>query len=81
MQSNLQIKSGVVGGTLFKINFMQQNDFQIKSGVIGGTLFSTAFNISLNDMFFTIIMAAIGAAVSFFVSMFLKRFFGDKKNT
>ena len=57
---------------------MQHNDFQIRSGVVGGTLLSTVFNISLHDVFFTIIMAIIGAVVSFFVSKILKRFFGDR---
>ena len=63
---------------VYKVNNMQQNDLQLRSGVIGGTLLSIAFNISLHDLFFTIIMAIIGAIVSFFVSKFLKRFFGDR---
>ena len=63
---------------IYKINFMQQNDLQLRSGVVGGTLLSTAFNISLHDVFFTIIMATIGAVVSFFVSYILRKLFSDK---
>ena len=53
---------------------MLQNDIQIKSGVVGGTLLSTVF---------TIIMAIIGAIVSFSVSTLLKWLFfrKQKKNT
>ena len=57
---------------------MFQNDIQLRSGVVGGTLLSTAFNISLNDVLFTVVMAFIGAVVSFFVSYVLKRLFSEK---
>ena len=62
---------------------MLQNDIQIKSGVVGGTLLSTVFTISLDDILFTIIMAVIGAIVSFSVSTLLKWLFcrKQKKNT
>ncbi len=62
---------------------MFQNDIQIKSGVVGGTLLSTVFTISLDDILFTVVMAIIGAVVSFFVSSFLKWLFykKQKKNT
>ena len=62
---------------------MLQNDIQIKSGVVGGTLLSTVFTISLDDILFTIIMAVIGAIVSFSVSTLLKWLFFRKlkKNT
>ena len=62
---------------------MFQNDIQIKSGVVGGTLLSTVFTISLDDILFTVIMAVIGAIVSFFVSTLLKWLFfrKQKKNT
>tara|TARA_R110002050_G_scaffold263909_1_gene404556 strand:- start:982 stop:1170 length:189 start_codon:yes stop_codon:yes gene_type:complete len=62
---------------------MLLNDVQIKSGVVGGTLLSTVFTISLDDVLFTIVMAVIGAVVSFFVSAFLKRLSSKsrKKNT
>lgn len=58
---------------------MLQNDLQLKSGVVGGTLFSTIINISFNDILFTVIMAVIGAVVSFFVSCLLRKVFSDKK--
>ncbi|WP_236548114.1 hypothetical protein [Polaribacter septentrionalilitoris] len=63
--------------------YMLQNDIQIKSGVVGGTLLSTVFTISLDDILFTIIMAIIGAIVSFSVSTLLKWLFfrKQKKNT
>ncbi|WP_457617553.1 hypothetical protein [Lutibacter sp.] len=58
---------------------MWQNDLQLKSGVFGGTLLSAVLNFSLHDVFFTVVMAIIGAVVSFFVSYILKRLFSDKK--
>ena len=58
---------------------MLQNDLQLKSGVVGGTLLSTALNISLDDVFFTVVMAVIGAVASFFVSLLLKWLFPSKK--
>jgi hypothetical protein len=53
-------------------------DPHIKAGILGGTLFSAFFNITLNDIVFTVVMAGIGAFVSFIVSYSLKRLF--KKN-
>ena len=58
---------------------MLQNDLQLKSGVVGGTLFSTIINITFNDILFTIIMAAIGAVVSFAVSCLLRKLFSSKR--
>jgi len=58
---------------------MTTNNLQIKSGVFGGTLLSTVFNISLHDVIFTVVMAVIGAVVSFFVSYALKRLYKSKK--
>jgi len=55
------------------------NDIQIKSGVIGGTLLSTVFNISLNDVLFTIVMTISVAVVSFFVSYVLRWLFKNNK--
>ena len=55
-----------------------ENNLQIKHGVFGGTLLSTVFNINLHDVVFTIVMAVIGAVVSFFVSYALKRLFRSK---
>jgi uncharacterized membrane protein YeaQ/YmgE (transglycosylase-associated protein family) len=57
---------------------MQQNDLQLRSGIVGGTFLSTIFNISLNDFVFTVVMAVIGAVVSFFVSCLLRRLFSKK---
>ena len=56
---------------------MQQNDLQLRSGVVGGTFLSTIFNISLHDVVFTVVMAVIGAVVSFFVSCLLRRLFSE----
>ena len=47
-------------------------DHNIKSGVFGGTLLSAFMNISWNDILFTIVMASIGAVVSFIVSLILR---------
>ena len=57
---------------------MTLNNLEIRSGVIGGTLLSTVFNISLNDVIFTIVMAVIGAVVSFGVSTLLRWLFTSK---
>ena len=43
-----------------------------KAGTAGGTLFSIFYNLHLEDLGKTIILAAVGAAVSFFVSLGLK---------
>jgi hypothetical protein len=56
-----------------------QSDFQIKSGVVGGTVLSALINISFHDILTTGIMAFVGATVSFFVSLYLKRYFLRKK--
>lgn len=61
------------------MNILAIDNLQIKSGVFGGTLLSTVFNIGLHDVVFTIVMAVIGAVVSFFVSYILRRLFLDKK--
>jgi ABC-type Fe3+ transport system permease subunit len=47
-------------------------DPNTKAGVLGGTLFSAFLNLSWNAIVYTIIMAAIGAVVSFIVSMLLR---------
>ena len=57
---------------------MTLNNLEIRSGVIGGTLLSTVFNISLSDVVFTIVMAFIGAVVSFGISSLLKWLFTSK---
>jgi ABC-type Fe3+ transport system permease subunit len=47
-------------------------DYHTKAGILGGTLFSTFLNLSWNAIVYTIIMAAIGAVVSFIVSLLLR---------
>ena len=59
---------------------MTLNNIEIRSGVIGGTLLSTVFNISLNDVIFTIVMAVIGAVVSFGVSALLRKLFTNRND-
>ncbi len=44
----------------------------MKAGTIGGTFLTVVVNIKGEDVIKTIILAAIGAAVSFSVSMLLK---------
>jgi hypothetical protein len=58
---------------------MTINNLEIRSGVIGGTLLSTVFNISLNYVIFTVVIAVMGAVVSFGVSSLLKWLFTIKK--
>ena len=48
-------------------------DYNTKSAIIGGTIFSSIVNIGVEDVLTTIILAVIGAVVSFFVSQVLKR--------
>ena len=48
------------------------NDSSTQTGTIGGTLLSIAANISSGDLFRTAILAAVGAIVSFTVSVLLK---------
>jgi uncharacterized protein (DUF2062 family) len=43
-----------------------------KAGTIGGTMFILLLNILTGDVIRTMIMAAVGATVSFFVSYFWK---------
>ena len=48
------------------------NTLSLKVGTVGGTLLSMAPNIASVDIFRTIILAMIGAIVSFFVTLLLK---------
>jgi len=48
------------------------NDSSTQTGTIGGTLLSIVANISSGDLFRTAILAAVGAIVSFTVSVLLK---------
>ena len=57
---------------MFKTNGMESNH-NIKAGTIGGTLLTVLATITKDDVLKTIIMAASGAAVSFCVSLLLKR--------
>ena len=47
-------------------------DNTTKAGTIGGTILSIFFNIDNEDLLKTGILAAIGALVSFSVTLFLK---------
>jgi len=48
------------------------NDDSTAIGTVGGTLLSIAANISTGDMLRTAVLAAVGALVSFAVSVLLK---------
>ncbi len=50
----------------------QHFDNTTKAGTAGGTLLTIFANITSEDIIKTIILAAIGAAVSFTVTIFLK---------
>lgn len=50
----------------------QHFDNTTKAGTAGGTLLTIFANITSEDVIRTIILAAIGAAVSFTVTIFLK---------
>ena len=53
--------------------FMNQYfDSHTKAGTAGGTLLSIFANIHSGDILKTAILAAIGAAVSFFITLLLK---------
>ena len=43
-----------------------------KAGTIGGTLLTVAINIDVSDILQTVILASIGAIVSFSISVLLK---------
>jgi membrane protein DedA with SNARE-associated domain len=55
------------------IKHFYMNHHTIKAGTIGGTLAGIMVNISGTDIVRTVILAGIGAAVSFIVSFLLKR--------
>ena len=46
-----------------------------KAGTVGGTLLTVFYNIRSEDIVKTIVLAGVGAVVSFVVSLFLKRVF------
>ncbi|MEP0938202.1 MAG: hypothetical protein ABJQ84_01670 [Ekhidna sp.] len=43
-----------------------------KAGTIGGTLLSVALNLDASDILRTLILASVGAVVSFTISILLK---------
>ena len=49
------------------------NNSSLKTGTIGGTLISILASITWMDIEKTIVMAAIGATVSFLMSLLLKK--------
>jgi hypothetical protein len=51
----------------------------IKNGTIGSTLLVLLFSIDTEELLSTIILAAIGAIVSFIISVLLERVFRKKK--
>ncbi len=51
---------------------MLQSDKGTIIGTVGGTVLSTVHSLSFNDIGKSVILGAIGACVSFFVSMFLR---------
>ncbi len=54
-------------------------DNNTKSAIVGGTFFSSVVNIGIEDVATTIILAVIGAVVSFLVSIILKYIFQNLK--
>jgi hypothetical protein len=54
---------------------MEVTELNTRVGFLGGTLFSIVLNISLDNILFTIVMASIGASVSYVVSKFLNFLF------
>ncbi|WP_417200019.1 hypothetical protein [Bizionia sp.] len=54
---------------------MDFSDLNTKVGFLGGTLFSIALNISLDAILFTVVMASIGASVSYLVAKLLNYIF------
>jgi mannitol-specific phosphotransferase system IIBC component len=48
-------------------------DHSIRNGTISGTLLTIATTINTGDIFKTAILAAVGAVVSFIISLVLKK--------
>ena len=48
-------------------------DYNTKSAIIGGTFFSSIVNIGVEDLITTVVLAGVGAIVSFFVSLLLNK--------
>ena len=51
-----------------------------QAGFLGGTLTGMVVNISVADILVTIILSAVGAMVSFLVSMALRKIISRKKH-
>tara|TARA_R110002033_G_scaffold6031_1_gene24490 strand:+ start:1344 stop:1523 length:180 start_codon:yes stop_codon:yes gene_type:complete len=47
-------------------------DYNTKSAIIGGTFFSSIVNIGVEDLITTIVLAFVGALVSFIASILFK---------
>ncbi len=47
-------------------------------GTLGGTMLTIIVNLNAEDIIKTCVLAALGAIVSFVVSVFLKRLFNEK---
>ena len=59
---------------------MNQFDNTTKAGTVSGTLLTIFVNLRYEDVLKTAILAALGAFVSFFVSVGLKYFLRTMKN-
>jgi hypothetical protein len=57
---------------IMQTTFEMENNIAIKTGTVSGTLLSIVPNLLSEDIVRTIILAALGAVVSFGVSFFLK---------
>ncbi len=55
------------------------NSLTLKAGTFGGVALSVLPNITSADVFKTIVLAFVGAVVSFGVTVFLKRLTSKKK--
>ncbi|MEJ8841880.1 hypothetical protein WG954_05745 [Lacibacter sp. H375] len=56
-----------------------QDSYFLKTGTAGGTITILFANIHADDLLKTVVLAAVGAAVSLVVSFVLKKMFGKKK--
>ena len=56
-------------------------NLQLCIGTGSGTLLSVLGSLSLGDALATVILAALGAAVSFIVTLLLQRWHGRKKRS
>ena len=56
---------------------MQHQTEHSRWGMAGGTLISVLANLHLADVLSTVVLAAVGAGVSYTVSFLLKKFFPD----